>query len=157
MIHKLQVTIMILLIPALGLYWYAERNDIPLSDFLIVSTPVVRIDDIPIQVEVADTPEKREIGLSGRDRVGLQGLLFIFDESDYHKIWMKGMKFPIDVIWISEDLEVVGVTENMLPNSYPKTVFEPPKPIKYLIETEANFADTFDIAAGDEVELPKGY
>lgn len=157
MIRKLQVLILILLIPLGALYIYSERTGTSVKEFLYPGSPIVHIGTIPLQVLVADTPELRQQGLSGRDSLGdVQGMLFIFDENDYHGIWMKDMKFPIDVIWIDESLTVVSVTENLQPSSYPK-IFEPPKPVRYIIETNVYFSDSFGIREGDKVDLPLKY
>lgn len=153
MFRRLQVTIIILLVPLLGLYWYAERNDVPLKEFLFPGTPVLRIGDISMQVAIADSPQERERGLSGRNSLQLHGMLFVFDSSDYYDVWMKNMRFPIDVIWISEDLRVVGITEGLRPESYPR-IFEPPQPVRYFVETNIHFAESFGIDIGDTVVLP---
>ena len=97
--------------------------------------PVVRIGNVPIRVEVADTPELRTKGLSGRSSLGAtNGMLFIFDKSDYHKIWMKDMHIMIDVMWIDENFTVIDITRGLRPDSYPKT-FEPHFPARFVIES----------------------
>jgi uncharacterized membrane protein (UPF0127 family) len=156
-IHKFQVTLMFLIIPLGMLYWYLEHNDISLTrGDLFPGTPIIHIGEIPIQVEIADTPALREKGLSGRTRDDFKivnGMLFVFDTPDYHQIWMKDMLIPIDVIWISEGLKVIGIEENLQPSSYPKT-YRPPSPAKYAVETTVGYADTFGIVVGKEVRLP---
>jgi uncharacterized membrane protein (UPF0127 family) len=47
---------------------------------------------------VADTPEKREVGLSGVSRLAkFDGMLFPLEESPGTSFWMKNVFFPIDV------------------------------------------------------------
>src|SRR3989338_662243 len=59
-------------------------------------------------VELAVTPAQRERGLSGRDRLEPRsGMLFVFEDDGVRGFWMKGMTFPIDIIWI-DDERVVG-------------------------------------------------
>ena len=29
-------------------------------------------------------------------------MLFVFDHNDHHKMWMKDMKFSVDMIWIND-------------------------------------------------------
>lgn len=155
MLHKIQVTIIILIIPLGFAYWYMEKNDIPLTRALFYpGVPILTIGEIPMQVEIADTPAEREKGLSGRKELkSVKGLLFVFDTADYHGIWMKDMHFPIDLIWISEDLKVIGIEKSLSPSSYPKT-FRPPSPARYVVETNVNYADTFGIGVGKDVILP---
>jgi uncharacterized membrane protein (UPF0127 family) len=105
-------------------------------------------------VEVVQTDASRVRGLSGRSDLGtLQGMLFVFDTVDRHQIWMKDMQFPIDAIWIDESLTIVHIDRNLLPASYPQ-IYKSPVPVKYLIETEAHYADTFNIRIGQTVTLP---
>ena len=53
-------------------------------------------------MDVADTPEKRFQGLSGRPVLEEgTGLLFIFQEERKHTFWMKDIRFPLDMVWIS--------------------------------------------------------
>ena len=82
-------------------------------------------------------------------------MLFVFDANDYHGIWMKDMRFPIDIIWIAEDKTIVEITRNVAPETYP-TIFKPPRPVRYVIETNPYFAESFSINVGDTVELPSG-
>lgn len=138
-------------------YLYAEQQGLPLIPGLGAPTmPTVRIATVPIRVEVADTAAERERGLSGRDWLeSTDGMLFIFDETDYHTIWMKDMRFAIDVIWINADLVVVDITRDLRPDTYPR-LFEPRVPAQFSIEVNANHAEAFGIRVGDEVTVPAG-
>lgn len=155
--HKLQFILMLLLIPMIGLYMYADYKRVPVKELVVPGDPVVHIAGIPIRVDIADTESARKQGLSGR--AGLEearGMLFVFDEPGYHGMWMKDMQFPIDVVWVSEDLRVVEVVHRLDPDTYPQ-IFEPPQPAKYMIETKVNFTETFGIQVGDSVRLPYNY
>lgn len=104
-------------------------------------------------VDVADTNEERMKGLSGRERLGEnQGLLFIFDVSDLYGIWMKNMKFPIDILWVDEKFQVVDTRENVLPESFPE-IFYPISPAKYVIEVPAGWVEKSGIKNGAMVNL----
>jgi uncharacterized protein len=153
MIHRIQVLILFLLIPLGGLYLYAESQNIPFREIFSPGVPVAHIGEIPITVEIVATEEARSQGLSGRTEMTTSGMLFVFDTNDYHGIWMKDMLFPIDIIWIDENLTVVGIESSVQPNSYPKT-FRPSVPVRYAIETEDRYTETFLIRVGDKVRLP---
>jgi hypothetical protein len=133
---------------------YVQSKGITLKDVFIPATNVARIDDLGVRVIIADTEEERIQGLSGRLKLeGADAMLFVFSEADYHGIWMKDMRFPIDLIWVGEDLKVINVEKNVTPDTFPRT-FRPGRPAKYLFETNIHYADTFDIAPGDTVKLP---
>jgi len=101
-------------------------------------------------VEAADTPAERMQGLSGRSVLSVnEGMLFTFDKPDAHGFWMKDMKFPIDIIWISNN-EVIYVSSNLNPDSYP-TIFSPPEPVSQVLEVKAGTAFRLNVVEGDKV------
>ncbi len=111
------------------------------------------INNSEIEVELADTQEKRIQGLSGREFLDEdKGMFFIFDEVGEYSFWMKDMNFSIDIIWIGEDLEIVGIEENISPESFPRS-FLPPMPIKYVLETNVGWAEKNNIQIGDEASF----
>lgn len=153
MLHKLQITILIILIPTLILFAYAKKEGVTVREIFSPNVNLLHIDGIPVSVIIADTPELRRQGLSGRKEIGAAGMLFVFDEPDYHGIWMKDMLFPIDIIWIDESLTVVGIDKGVRPDTYPRT-FRPPVPVRYVVETVERYTDTFGLSVGDSVRLP---
>lgn len=152
---KIFALIALLALPVLFfLYVYDGDTELfPQQD--TVALPTARIGEVPLRIEVASTPEARTQGLSGRaDLHPTQGMLFVFDASGYHQIWMKDMLIPIDVIWIDASFRVVDITRNLRPESYPR-LFEPSSPAHFAIEVNANYTESFGIAVGDEVTLPR--
>lgn len=106
-----------------------------------------------IRIEVADTPEERIKGLSGRESLDENaGLLFVYDQPGIYGIWMKDMKFPIDVVWLDENYRVVDIVYDIQPDSFPE-VFEPSKPALYIFEVNAGFASANGIKADDMLEF----
>ena len=83
-------------------------------------------------------------------------MLFKYDEPGIYGIWMKDMKFAIDVIWLDGGYRVIKIAENVRPDSFPK-VFEPNQPALYVLEVNAGFAARNGIKAGDKVELINEY
>lgn len=101
-------------------------------------------------IEIADTPLKRQRGLSGQSTIGdNEGLLFIFPENSYPSFWMKEMNFPIDIIWLDENLFVVDITTNLDPQTYPQT-FSPTQPVKYVLEIKAGTSQRKNITIGTQ-------
>lgn len=115
--------------------------------------PIVGIGGIDVRVILADTPEKRTQGLSGRSGLAEnEGMLFVFPEEGIYGFWMKDMNFSIDIIWIDNAGTVVHVAESVPPDSYP-TSFSPSKPAKYVLEVEAGFAKAHQVSPGSGVSL----
>ena len=115
------------------------------------ATNTIFINGAKIEVELADTPQKRTKGLSVRESLGQnEGMLFIFEKSDYYSFWMKDMNFALDIIWIGEDKKIADIIKNAIPESYPKT-FSPREPAKYVLEVNAGYADEYKIEIGNEI------
>lgn len=148
LIIALLTLLIFLLATVITLRWLTVPKKLDLS-------PKVRlkIGQAEVWVDVAQTPAQRERGLLGRAELGdNEGMLFVFDKPDYYSFWMKGMKFPLDIIWIDKELRVVGVVEKALPESFPQT-FVPNVPVSYVLEVNAGFAGENGIRPGDSVSL----
>ena len=115
------------------------------------SEGVIIISGESIPVEIADMNTERIQGLSGRDSLTAGfGILFVFEKSDMHGFWMKDMKFPIDIIWISDDWRVVAMEKKVSPDTFP-FIFYPPVPAKYVLELNAGEAEKLGIEPGKDV------
>ncbi len=116
-------------------------------------TILVKIKSAVLETELADTPEKRQRGLSGHAPLAEnQAMLFIFEKPDFYSFWMKDMAFPIDIIWLDGGFSVVGLAQNISPKSFPKT-FLPDSPAMYVLEIQAGLADKLGLVIGDKAEL----
>lgn len=104
-------------------------------------------------VDVADTVYTQAKGLSNRQSLGYnEGMLFIFKDVDIHGFWMKDMLFPIDIIWMDENLKINHIEKSLSPETYPK-VFSPEAPAKYVLEIASGQADLLKVKIGDVVEF----
>ncbi len=117
----------------------------------------VKIGALTIPVEIANTPETLEKGLSGRFHLPKrQGLLFVFPVAGEYSFWMPNMNFPIDLIWINSNRKIVGFEEFMQPETDLKKpqYYGPPEPVAYVLELNAGFVKKYGLTAGQEVLIP---
>lgn len=106
---------------------------------------------IKIKVELALTQTQQEQGLSGRSELKEnEGMLFVFDQPGKYYFWMKGMNFPIDIIWIGENKKIIYIKKNAEPDNYLET-YGPDEEVKYVLETLAGFSDKNNLKEGDSV------
>ncbi len=113
----------------------------------------VESNDLGLKIEVADSVSERKKGLSGRESIANdEGLVLVFDEEDYHGIWMKEMNFSIDIIWINQDKKVVDYRLSVVPETYPE-IFLPGKPAKYVLEVKSGFVEQEKIEIGDKLDF----
>ena len=113
----------------------------------------LKIGNTSVNMEVVDTPEAMEKGLGGRDNLNSgQGMLFEFSNDGKWGIWMKDMKFSIDIIWFDKFLKVVGMKENATPESFPE-IFYPKTSASYVLEVPAGFVQKELIKINDRAEI----
>ena len=80
-------------------------------------------------------------------------MLFIFDRPDLYGFWMKGMFFPIDIIWI-KDNQVIGFEEELDPDSSPNPkLYYPPALVDRVLEVKAGAVRERQIQIGQVVEI----
>lgn len=118
----------------------------------------VRIGEMVIRAEVARTPQERSLGLGERDFLPEDGgMLFDMGSEARHGFWMKGMRFPLDFIWISSDRRVADVTRNVPPEpgvpDAQLTLYRPRLPVLYVLEVNAGLVERYGVEVGDAVEF----
>ncbi len=119
------------------------------------STPSLSVNGHIVNLEIADTEQKRNEGLSNRDNL-LQnsGMLFVFDTPGEYVFWMKEMKFPLDFIWLNGN-KIVQINENIPAPSTgePPAVIRPDYPVDKVLEVNAGFIKSAAVKIGDEVKI----
>lgn len=113
---------------------------------------IVAAHRLSFDVEVVKDAASQAQGLSNRDTLAVgSGMLFAFPQKQESIVfWMNEMKFPLDIVWISDNL-VIGVERAVLA---PKAGDEPerrksPAAVDYVLEVNAGEAAS--IIAGDHV------
>ena len=113
----------------------------------------VKIGGVLVKVELAITSEEHEQGLSGRISMkDDEGMLFIFSEPQINYFWMKEMKFPIDIVWIDENSQIIFIEKSVQPESYPNS-FGPEQKSQYVLEIPAGFSEKNNLQVNDQVEF----
>ena len=122
--------------------------------YIGTSTSTTQPIDAGITYEVVSTPEARQKGLGERSEVPHDyGMLFVFTMPNIHRIWMKDMLVPIDILWLESDGTIIGIEESVLPSTYPQT-YAPPKPVRLVLELRAGEARLKNLRVGSRILLP---
>lgn len=153
----IQSTILLTLI-FLGLALWTGR----ITEVSFLPQPVklaqVEVDGAVLNVEIADTPATRSKGLGGRESLDSNsGMLFVFNAVGQYSFWMKGLKFPLDFIWI-KDGAVVEITKNVPPPTLGQTdaslpTYQPRVAVDSMLEVNAGTVDRLSIQTGDKVKV----
>ena len=90
---------------------------------------------------ISDSFIKHMIGLMFRESLDKKScMLFIFNRNAHHGVWMHNMRFPIDVIWLNEEMRLEDFVENIQPcKTLNCKTYTPKKMVKYIIELNSGF------------------
>jgi hypothetical protein len=109
-----------------------------------------------IHLELAITEAEKEKGLGYRDSLASDsGMLFVYDHPDRYGFWMKGMRFPLDYIWINGN-KVADLSRNIpqpVNDAATPVSLSPAVPADKVLEVNAGVIDSFGIRIGDLVQL----
>jgi uncharacterized protein len=104
-----------------------------------------------IYARVADDDQSREKGLSGTSPLGeAEGMLFVFDVPGRWGMWMKDMKYSLDMVWMDSNKKIIYLAQNVSPDTYPK-VFLPDNEALYVLELPAGFIAKHGVTTGQVV------
>ena len=107
---------------------------------------------VSFQVEIAATPEKREVGLMyRRDMPPDRGMLFIFPGERINSFWMKNTPIPLDMIFISGERKIVGIVHETAPFSLEGRSVSVPS--QYVLEINSGLSRRYGFKAGDVVRF----
>lgn len=153
MARNLFIIFAVCVVAVAGIVWTYQTYFLMPPTF--VGTGTLRINNRTLSVGLAETPDEQTQGLGGRDSLAPNtGMFFVFNSPGFYGIWMKDMKFPIDIIWFDENLRVIRSEERVATSTYPK-VFYPQAPARYILETTPGFVDENNIVQGDKATFLK--
>jgi len=111
-----------------------------------------------MRVELATTSREQSLGLGGRDILPAgTGMLFIYKASGERIFWMKGMRIPIDMLWIRKG-QIVAIEQQIPP---PSTLMNDKSLKRYgygvvadmVLELPAGYARQYSIHVGQSIRL----
>lgn len=110
----------------------------------------LRIGDGVFTARVAKTQAEHEKGLSGEQSLREdQAMIFVYGDDAKWAISMKGMKFPVDIVWLDRDRSIVYIVKNAPPESYPYETFAPKQKARYIIQLPAGTVARKSIVIGN--------
>ena len=103
-----------------------------------------------IQVELADTNERRALGLMFREQLPKdRGMLFVFSEPGQWAFWMKNTTIPLDILWLDRHKKIVDLVENVPGcKGDPCLQYQPSQDASYALEIPAGSAKREKLAKG---------
>ena len=107
--------------------------------------------DHVFSVEIANTPNAREIGLMNRRFMPQdRGMLFEFDRDEPLAFWMKNTYISLDMVFIARDGKVTHVVNRAEPLS--EAIIPSGGPSAAVLELNGGVAAAIGLRVGDKVE-----
>ena len=107
------ITIAAVIIGVIGLLSIPSESKLEMVEF---PRGTILIDDIPLEVQIADTEPRRVRGLMFQDPLpNDQGMIFVFDSPGMYSLWMLNMQFSLDMMWFDENGNLVHLEKNVPP------------------------------------------
>ena len=105
--------------------------------------------------EVADTPIRHQMGLMFRDSLPSdRAMLFIYPGDDFHSIWMKNCRIPLDIVWLDQKRRVVQMEENAPPCQTARCpTYTPSQKNRYVLEFPAGLIRREQIHPGSRIDF----
>lgn len=119
----------------------------------------VRLGGVDLHVLVADTQNHRISGWSDHKDMGAyDGMLFVFAERSQHTMVMRGMLFPLDIIWI-DGRAIVDMAPMVDPepgeSEAQLTPYFARLPSTLVLEVPSGFIKAHNLKIGDTIEILK--
>ncbi|NCN87678.1 MAG: DUF192 domain-containing protein [Candidatus Pacebacteria bacterium] len=157
---KKRLPVGLIIILGIGLVFWINRSqysfDMNNSNINTISQDnslsKIKIGDLILNVEVVRDTFLQSKGLSGREEIGSDGMLFVFPSERIPTFWMKEMSFDLDMIWI-KDGRVFEITRDVpKPANYDDQLelYSPSQPIDQILEVYAGDSLRLGIEVGDE-------
>ncbi len=103
-------------------------------------------------MELALDDDQRARGLMFRPRMSdTWSMLFVYPNDRPLSFWMKNTLIPLDMVFIKDNGEVLGVVEHAEPLTLSSR--KVPGSSRYVLEINAGLAQRFNIKAGDKIQL----
>lgn len=108
--------------------------------------------EVAVTVEVVSTTAAITRGLMYREFLAADaGMLFLMPKQEVQSFWMRNTLIPLDMLFIGEDMTVVGIVERAQPRT--DTSRTVGKPSRYVLEVNGGWASTHGISAGATVRF----
>lgn len=107
-----------------------------------------------LDIEIAETDYETQTGLMYRHSMAKnRGMLFIFPDETMHYFYMKNTEFPLDIIYVDQNLKIASFAKNATP--YDETSLPSEKPVKYVLEINGGLSDQWNLQVGDSISYSK--
>ncbi|PIN99755.1 hypothetical protein COT72_04950 [archaeon CG10_big_fil_rev_8_21_14_0_10_43_11] len=112
--------------------------------------PTVTIANHTFYVDLAKSAFEKNTGLSNRYTLAQDwGMLFVYEEEQQVRYWMKDMRFPLDIMWLDENRTITHLVENAPACKTACQIYD--ANATYILEVNAGIIQALNVSTGDMV------
>jgi len=116
----------------------------------------IRTDDgtVSLVVQVADTPDERQMGLMGRESLSpYDGMAFVWGEPVVSSFWMKDTLIPLSIAFWDDVGRIISILDMDPCTEDPCPSYGPDEPFVGAVEVDRGTLEDRGVTVGDRVEL----
>ncbi|OGD25559.1 hypothetical protein A2819_01350 [Candidatus Azambacteria bacterium RIFCSPHIGHO2_01_FULL_40_24] len=147
------LTLTFLIVCLVGIVVYQQYKKIAEKNQVVIYTGA---GPVKINVEYAETPEKRISGLMNRSALSkFSGMLFIFPDEKMREFWMKDTLIPLEIIFIGTKGNINEITsvKPCTPDVLNCPIYTSKELARFAIEVNVGFSEQNRIVEGDILEI----
>ncbi len=134
-----------------GIWFITETSDSATAAVPMFSTRIIEINGAILNTEIADTQEKRVLGLSKHKYLPEdEGMLFIYNTSKVRYFTMKETNIPLSIAFIDEDFIIREIIK-MKPNG--KQLYHSKIASMYALEVNQGWFKKNTIRPGHKIQI----
>jgi uncharacterized membrane protein (UPF0127 family) len=134
-------------------FFHLNGTQIPADRYLQAK---VIVNNFELIADLAITNDQQIKGLDVKDQLKEnEGMLFVEKQPAKYDFWMRGMKFPIDIIWLDSNRTVIHIEHNLQPcvSDLECPLHSPDKDALYILETVAGFSQKHNVETGTHMDF----
>ena len=150
------ITIAAVIVGVVGMISLPSESKLESVEFPVGT---IKVDEVPLQVQIADTEPRRVRGLMFQDALPYdQGMIFVFDQPGLYSLWMLNMQFSLDMIWFDENGNVVHIEKDVPPCKAALEIATcqsvvPDDEALYVLEVTSGFIDQNNVTKDSKLSI----
>jgi uncharacterized protein len=113
-------------------------------------------DEVAVEVEVADSPEERAVGLMSRESLGEDaGMIFLFPEEHSGGFWMKDTLTPLSIAFADAEGRILRILDMEPCEAEPCEIYDPGVSYRSALEVNQGAFSEWGVEEGDRLTFER--
>jgi uncharacterized protein len=133
-------------------YLFRQKKESSLQTKILKATNGIKT--IPLTVQIADTPKKRDKGLMFVEQLPEnEGMVFVFSGETYGGFWMKNTFIPLSIAFLDSDGKILKILDMMPCKEDFCPTYDPELTYHYALEVNLGWFEKNQIKEGHFIKF----